>query len=171
MQGVIATGNSSSPDIAVVRRGLRCQFGASAQRKPADSHAINANLDLTRLVQATDNVLKSSLEPKLENVLAVDREVVTSGDPTARAQRKIFGEPVRLPQVCLFVRIAFDGGVALERGRNCGIADGESRLSGTGRVVIRKSGTERLIRVMAEGEDEALVEAVVDQICEAVKAA
>jgi phosphoglucosamine mutase len=37
--------------------------------------------------------------------------------------------------------------------------------------VIRKSGTEPLIRVMAEGEDEGLVNQVVDQICEAVKAA
>ena len=37
--------------------------------------------------------------------------------------------------------------------------------------MIRKSGTEPLIRVMAEGEDEALVAEVVDEICEAVKAA
>ena len=51
------------------------------------------------------------------------------------------------------------------------IADAEARLAGTGRLVIRKSGTEPLIRVMAEGEDEALVAEVVDQICEAVKAA
>jgi len=42
---------------------------------------------------------------------------------------------------------------------------------GTGRLVIRKSGTEPLIRVMAEGEDAALVTQMVDQICEAVKAA
>jgi phosphoglucosamine mutase len=51
------------------------------------------------------------------------------------------------------------------------IADGEARLSGSGRLVIRKSGTEPLIRVMAEGEDEALVAEVVGQICDAVKAA
>ena len=37
--------------------------------------------------------------------------------------------------------------------------------------MIRKSGTEPVIRVMAEGEDEALVDEVVDSICEAVKAA
>ena len=51
------------------------------------------------------------------------------------------------------------------------IADAEARLSGTGRLVIRKSGTEPLIRVMAEGEDSKLVEDVVDSICDAVKAA
>ncbi|MEM6441931.1 MAG: phosphoglucosamine mutase, partial [Pseudomonadota bacterium] len=51
------------------------------------------------------------------------------------------------------------------------IAEGEARLDGVGRVLIRKSGTEPLIRVMAEGEDEALVDAVVADICAAVEAA
>lgn len=51
------------------------------------------------------------------------------------------------------------------------IADGEARLAETGRVLIRKSGTEPLIRVMAEGEDEGLIEAVVDDICAALEEA
>jgi phosphoglucosamine mutase len=51
------------------------------------------------------------------------------------------------------------------------IAGGESRLRDTGRLVIRKSGTEPVIRVMAEGEDEGLVAAVIDEICEAILAA
>ena len=51
------------------------------------------------------------------------------------------------------------------------IAAGETRLGATGRLVIRKSGTEPLIRVMAEGEDEALVGEVVETICEAVRTA
>ncbi len=50
------------------------------------------------------------------------------------------------------------------------IADGEAQLGKTGRVVIRKSGTEPLIRVMAEGEDEALVNSVVGQIVVALEA-
>ena len=44
-------------------------------------------------------------------------------------------------------------------------------LGGSGRLVIRKSGTEPLIRVMAEGDDAAQVERVVDAICDAVRAA
>jgi phosphoglucosamine mutase len=51
------------------------------------------------------------------------------------------------------------------------IAAAESELEGRGRLVIRKSGTEPLIRVMAEGDDPALVERVVDDICEAVQSA
>jgi phosphoglucosamine mutase len=75
-----------------------------------------------------------------------------------------------LPQLLKNVRFA--GGQPLETNPvKEAIADAEARLSGTGRLVIRKSGTEPLIRVMAEGEDEKLVAEVVDQICEAVKAA
>lgn len=49
------------------------------------------------------------------------------------------------------------------------IKAGEEKLAGVGRVLIRKSGTEPLIRVMAEGEDDALVTRVVDDICDAVR--
>ena len=51
------------------------------------------------------------------------------------------------------------------------IAAAEAELEGRGRLVIRKSGTEPLIRVMAEGDDPALVERLVDDICEAVQSA
>jgi phosphoglucosamine mutase len=51
------------------------------------------------------------------------------------------------------------------------IADGERELSGKGRIVIRPSGTEPVIRVMAEGDDGDQVTAVVDRICEAVERA
>jgi phosphoglucosamine mutase len=51
------------------------------------------------------------------------------------------------------------------------IADAEARLNGTGRLLIRKSGTEPLIRVMAECEDEGLLTEVVDGIVAAVEQA
>jgi phosphoglucosamine mutase len=51
------------------------------------------------------------------------------------------------------------------------IADAEAELNGTGRLVIRPSGTEPVIRVMAEGDDGAQVERLVDAICDAVKEA
>ena len=47
----------------------------------------------------------------------------------------------------------------------------EARIEGLGRILIRKSGTEPLIRVMAECEDEVLLAAVVDEIVGAVEAA
>ncbi len=51
------------------------------------------------------------------------------------------------------------------------ISDAEIRLAGSGRLLIRKSGTEPLIRVMAECEDEAALRAAVDQIVDAVELA
>ncbi|MGB5560415.1 MAG: phosphoglucosamine mutase [Paracoccaceae bacterium] len=51
------------------------------------------------------------------------------------------------------------------------IADAEAKLNGCGRLLIRKSGTEPLIRVMAECEDEALLAATVNQIVAAVETA
>jgi len=51
------------------------------------------------------------------------------------------------------------------------IKDAEARLTGRGRLLIRKSGTEPLIRVMAECEDEAMLAEVVEGIVAAVRAA
>ncbi|WP_209425581.1 phosphoglucosamine mutase [Pararhodobacter sp. SW119] len=51
------------------------------------------------------------------------------------------------------------------------IRDAEARLEGCGRLLIRKSGTEPLVRVMAECEDPALLEAVVDGLVEEIEAA
>jgi len=48
------------------------------------------------------------------------------------------------------------------------IFDAEQRLDGIGRVLIRKSGTEPLIRVMAEGEDESLIADVVDTLVDQI---
>jgi phosphoglucosamine mutase len=45
------------------------------------------------------------------------------------------------------------------------IADAEAQLATSGRLLIRMSGTEPLVRVMAEAEDEALVERIVDGLC------
>ena len=48
------------------------------------------------------------------------------------------------------------------------IAAAEARLGVGGRILVRKSGTEPLIRVMAEGDNSELVRTVVDQIIEAM---
>ncbi|GAA4043904.1 phosphoglucosamine mutase [Parerythrobacter jejuensis] len=77
-------------------------------------------------------------------------------------------EPV--PQLLKNVR--YEGGRPLEKDSvQAAIAEAEKALDGTGRLVIRPSGTEPVIRVMAEGDDAAQVEAIVDQVCDAVKAA
>jgi phosphoglucosamine mutase len=73
-----------------------------------------------------------------------------------------------LPQVLENVR--FRKGSPLEDARvKSSIDDARARLGETGRVLVRKSGTEPLIRVMAEGEDEKVVRAVVRHIANAIE--
>jgi len=73
-----------------------------------------------------------------------------------------------LPQLLRNVR--FSGAPPLEM--ECvkkAVRAGEDRLGSRGRLLIRKSGTEPVVRVMAEGEDETVVAEVVDDICDAVR--
>jgi phosphoglucosamine mutase len=72
------------------------------------------------------------------------------------------------PQILENVR--FGGGKPLESEKvKAVIAEAEQRLNGSGRLVVRASGTEPLIRIMAEGDDETLVHQVVREIAGVVK--
>lgn len=98
--------------------------------------------------------------------LQILAEIVRAGRPASEVLHRF--DP--LPQVLKNVRFA--GGKPLDDARvQAVIADAEAELNGKGRLVIRPSGTEPVIRVMAEGDDPAQVEAVVDRICDAVRAA
>ncbi len=75
----------------------------------------------------------------------------------------------RLPQLLQNVR--FSGPSPLhETCVRTSVAAAEARLVGIGRLVIRESGTEPLVRVMAEAEDEALVAEIVGGLCEVIAA-
>jgi phosphoglucosamine mutase len=96
-------------------------------------------------------------------VLAVLKE----GDRPMSALSRQF-EPV--PQKLENVRFA--GGKPLESDQvQAALKDAELKLNGSGRIVVRASGTEPLIRIMAEGDDEKLVNQVVREIAGAVKKA
>lgn len=107
----------------------------------------------------------------------------TTGDGTVAAMRVLAslvrsGKPASeilhlfdpVPQLLKNVR--YDGGAPLENATvRQVIAEAEAELQGKGRLVIRASGTEPVIRVMAEGDDASQVEAVVDRVCDAVRTA
>ena len=75
-----------------------------------------------------------------------------------------------LPQVLKNVRFTGPSPLRDERVQR-DIRSAEQRLAGSGRVLIRESGTEPLVRVMAEGEDSVLVTRVVDDLCGIIAAA
>ena len=98
--------------------------------------------------------------------LQVLAEIRRSGEPASRVLHRF--DP--LPQLLKNVRFA--GGKPLEADSvKTVIAAAEAELAGSGRLVIRPSGTEPVIRVMAEGDDAGQVEQIVDMICDAVRVA
>src|SRR3546814_20861251 len=89
--------------------------------------------------------------------------VVQAGKPASEVTRLF--DP--FPQLLRNVR--FNGGAPLDDAAvQAAIRDGESRLGSGGRLVLRKSGTERVIRAMAEGEDETLVDQGVRALCQSI---
>ncbi|WP_310596130.1 phosphoglucosamine mutase [Sphingomonas sp.] len=96
--------------------------------------------------------------------LQILAEIKRAGAPASEVLHRF--EP--LPQLLKNVRFA--GGKPLEHDDvKAVIAAAEADLSGTGRLFIRPSGTEPVIRVMAEGDDARQVETLVDRICDAVR--
>ena len=94
-------------------------------------------------------------------------EMARSGQPASALVRQF----ETVPQMLKNVRYA-DGQEPLKSASVVAVIKGaEAQLLGKGRLLIRKSGTEPLVRVMAECEDEGLLVAVVDEIVDAVQAA
>ena len=97
--------------------------------------------------------------------LQVLRVLVETGKRMSELARQF--EPV--PQKMENVRFAGPAKPLEDAKVKAAITEGEARLNSTGRLVVRASGTEPLIRVMAEGDDAKLVAQVVRDIASAVK--
>ena len=87
--------------------------------------------------------------------------MVETGKPASELS-KVF-EPV--PQLLQNVRYKKGVDPLIEVSVMAAISAGEDRLAASGRLLIRKSGTEPLVRVMGESEDEDLLKAVINDIC------
>lgn len=110
-------------------------------------------------------------------------DYATTGDGLVTALQVlsvVAGEGRKVSDVChkfvpfpqLLKNVRFTGGDPLsDASVKAAIKAGEDKLGKTGRLVIRKSGTEPLIRVMGEGDNSDLVNGVVDDICAAVEKA
>lgn len=116
------------------------------------------------------------------HILALDRH--TTGDGTIAALqvlaalreaggdlRSLLGELILYPQKLINVPIKKGFPWKTDARIAAGLATVEQRMNGRGRVLLRASGTEPLLRVMVEGEDAAEVAAMAEQLADVVRAA
>src|SRR5262245_6381988 len=124
------------------------------------AHGLNVGGEQSGHIVLSDfSTTGDGLVSALQVLACVKRE----NKPVSEVCKKF--EPV--PQLLRNVR--FSGGKPLESGPvRAAIEDARSRLGKKGRLVIRPSGTEPLIRVMAEADDSSLVEKVVTDIVEVI---
>ncbi len=151
-----------SMDLALVRARVGDRYVVEDMRR----HGINVGGEQSGHIVLSDHIATGD---GLVTALQVLAELVRTGKPASEVMHLF--EPA--PQLLRNVRYqAGDGAAPLDAGPvKQAIADGQSRLGDGGRLVIRRSGTEPVIRVMAEGDDESLVAAVVESVCASIEAA
>lgn len=118
--------------------------------------------------EASGHVLCSDLNTTGDGIVAalqVIRAISDSGKPLADIKLGMS----KFPQTMINVRLAKKVDITENNAINAAVAEAEQKLAGRGRVLLRPSGTEPLIRVMAEGDDQALVEQQVKAITKIVE--
>jgi phosphoglucosamine mutase len=88
---------------------------------------------------------------------------------TGRPLSNLAGEIEKYPQVLINVPVKKRSGYASVPAIKKSIKDAESRLGGSGRVLVRPSGTEKKIRVMIEGDDLKLIKKLANGIGGVIK--
>ena len=117
--------------------------------------------------EQSGHIVLSDFSPTGDGLIAALQvlAVLADGGKPASQAAHLF-EP--MPQVLESVRFLKGSPLSNAKVAEC-IKDGEARLNGSGRLLVRKSGTEPVIRVMAEGDDETLVRAVVTDVVNAIQ--
>ena len=101
----------------------------------------------------------------MATALAVLRVMAETGKDLA----ELAADLVTYPQTLVNVRVRDKRPVDTVPEIRAAIARVEAALAGHGRVLVRYSGTEPLLRVMIEGEDQASVQAWAEEIAEAIR--
>jgi phosphoglucosamine mutase len=97
-------------------------------------------------------------------------QVITELIQSGKAASEVCDQFVPVPQILKNVRYGGGDPLSLEAVQ-LSIKDAEAKLGTCGRVLIRKSGTEPVIRVMAEGDDADQINTLVDGICSEIEVA
>jgi phosphoglucosamine mutase len=146
--------------------------GLTLERTPVGDRSVMARMRQGAFNlggEASGHIIMSDYATTGDGLIAglqVLAELVRSEKPMSALARQFEPVPQRLENV------RFSRGKPLEDANvRAVIAAAEARLNGSGRILVRPSGTEPLIRVMAEGDDERLVRQLVGDIVGAVRAA
>jgi len=118
--------------------------------------------------EGSGHVLCSDLNTTGDGIVAalqVIRAISDSGKTLAELKTGM----QKFPQIMINVRLSKKVDISNNSAINSAVADAEKKLAGRGRVLLRPSGTEPLIRVMAEGDDQALVEQQVQDIAKVLE--
>lgn len=108
---------------------------------------------------------KSSTGDAIVAALQVLKAIVESGKSLAELKSGMSKFPHRLINVRLAERVDVMSKASVQKA----IADAEQQLAGQGRVLLRASGTEPVIRVMVEGQNAPLVQALAESLAETVR--
>ncbi len=98
-------------------------------------------------------------------VTALQALAVIAGDKIPASKAFAVFKPT--PQVMRNIRIQSIDPLA-DAAVESAMAAAQTRLAGAGRIIVRKSGTEPLVRVMVEGEDKQLIVLIADELCAAI---
>jgi len=90
---------------------------------------------------------------------------------TGKSLQQLASAVVRFPQVLINVRVHDKAAVAHSNSVAAAVADAEFELSGSGRVLLRPSGTEPLVRVMVEAATAEQAQAVAERLAKVVGSA
>lgn len=118
--------------------------------------------------EASGHVLCSDLNSTGDGIVAALQVILAlseSGQPLHQLKQGM----VKFPQTMINVRLAKKVDISDNQAINTAVAQAEQELDGRGRVLLRPSGTEPLIRVMVEGEDQVLVDRLVADIAKIVQ--
>jgi phosphoglucosamine mutase len=118
--------------------------------------------------EASGHVLCSDLNSTGDGIVAALQVVlalVESGSTLAELKTGMS----KFPQTMINVRLSTKVDISNNQAINEAVAAAETELAGRGRVLLRPSGTEPLIRVMVEGEDQALVNKLVASLASCVQ--
>lgn len=118
--------------------------------------------------EASGHVLCGDLNTTGDGIVAA-LQVILAVSESGKTLSELKAGMSKFPQTMINVRLAKKVDISDNQVINEAVADAEAKLDGRGRVLLRPSGTEPLIRVMVEGDDQVLVDQLVSDMAKIVQ--